>query len=102
MSKTVQFQIIQFGLQKQFHFLKLSLAYIHSLNIKTVLFQAIQFSQSTEFSYISPIDSTLSGATTPDPSRPGRNDNKGVLSIPQNSSITGTSPSECIESYLDT
>ena len=30
---------------------------------------------------------------------PGRNGNEGVLRIPQSSSITGTSPSDCLVSY---
>ena len=32
-------------------------------------------------------------------SGPGNNGNKGVLRIPQSSSITGTSPSDCLVSY---
>ena len=59
---------------------------------KTVLFQAIKFSTSTQFSSIWPIDKTLSGATTPGQNWPGSNGNKGVLRIPQSSSITTTSP----------
>ena len=30
---------------------------------------------------------------------PGSDDNEGLLHIPQNSSITGTSPSDCLVSY---
>ena len=59
---------------------------------KTFLFQAIQFSQtgiSTQFSSISPIDRTLSGATTIGQSGLWSNGNKGVLRIPQSSCITG-------------
>ena len=41
----------------------------------------------------------LSGATMPGQSGPGSNGNEGVLYIPQSSSITGTSPSDCLESY---
>ena len=41
----------------------------------------------------------LSGATTPSQSGPGSNGNEGVLHIPQTSSITGTSPSDCLVSY---
>ena len=66
---------------------------------KIVLFQAIQFSISTQFSSIWPIHSTLSGATMPGLSRPGDNGNEGVLHIPQSSSITGTSPSDCLVLY---
>ena len=39
------------------------------------------------------------GATTPGQSGPGSNGNKGVLLIPQSSSSTGTSPSDCLVSY---
>ena len=66
---------------------------------KTVLFQTFQFSISTQFSCILPIDRTLSGATTPGLSGLGNNGNEGVLHIPQSSSNTGTSPSDCFVSY---
>ena len=67
---------------------------------KTVLFQAIQFSISTQFSSIWSINRALSGATTQGLSGPHGNGNEGVLRIPQSSSITGTSPSDCLVSYL--
>ena len=51
-------------------------------------------------SSIWPINSTLSGATTPGQSRPGSNGNERVLCIPQSSSITEASPSDCLMSYL--
>ena len=41
----------------------------------------------------------LSGSTTPGKSEPGSNGNEGVLRIPQSSSITGVSPSDCLISY---
>ena len=41
----------------------------------------------------------LSGAAILDQSGPGNNGNEGVLCIPQSSSITGTSPSDCLVSY---
>ena len=66
---------------------------------KTVLFQSIQFSISAQFSSILTIDGTLSGATTPGQSGSGIDGNEGVLHIPQSSSITGTSPSDCLVSY---
>ena len=53
----------------------------------------------TQFSFIWPIDSTLLGATTPGQSEPRSNGNKEVLGIPQNSKITGMSPSDCLVSY---
>ena len=71
------------------------------LNVKTFqfLFQTIQFSVSTQFSSIWLIDRTLPGATTLDQIGSGSDDNKGVLCITQSSSITGASPSDCLESY---
>ena len=49
---------------------------------KTVLFQTVQFSFSKLFISIFPMDGNLSGATTPGQSRPGCDDNEGVLRIP--------------------
>ena len=53
-----------------------------------------------QFSTRSEVKDTLweSGATSPDQSGPGSDGNKGVLHIPQSSSITGTSPSDCLVS----
>ena len=68
-------------------------------NIKTVLFQTIQISVSTQFSSIWPINRTLSGVTTPGQSGPESDGNKGVLCVPQNSSITGALPSDCLVLY---
>ena len=59
----------------------------------------MQFSINTQFSPIWLIDRTLSGATTPGQSELGSDGNKGVLHIPQNSSITEASPSDCLVSY---
>ena len=50
-------------------------------------------------SSIWPIDRILSGATTPNQREPGSDGNEGVLLIPQSSSITGVSPSDCLVSY---
>ena len=66
---------------------------------RSVLFPTIQFSIRMQFSSIWPIDWTLSGATTSGQSGPGKIGNEGVLCIPQSSSITGTSPSDCLVSY---
>ena len=55
-----------------------------------------------QFSSIQPIDRVLSGATTLGQSGPGNDSNEGVLCIPQSSSITGTSPSDCLVSYTRT
>ena len=63
---------------------------------KTDLFLSIQFSIRTHFSSIWPID--LLGATTPGQSGTGSDLNEGVLRIPQSSSITIASPSDCIVS----
>ena len=41
----------------------------------------------------------LPGVTIPGQSGPGSNGNEGVLHIPQSSSITGTSLSDCLVSY---
>ena len=56
----------------------------------TVLFKTIRFS----------INRTLSGATTPGQGGPGSDGNEGIMRIPQNSSTAGTSPSDCLGSYL--
>ena len=53
-------------------------------------------------SSIQPIDRALSGATNPGKSGPGSDGNEGVLHIPQSSSITAASPSDCLVSYEDT
>ena len=45
------------------------------------------------------MDRTLSGATTPVQSGLGNDGNEGVLHIPQSSSITGASPSDCLVSF---
>ena len=82
-----------------FYFKRFSLASIRSLNIKTDLLQVIQFSISAQFSSIWPIDRTLSGTTTPEQSWTGREGNEDVLRIPQSSSITGTSSSDCLVTY---
>ena len=50
-------------------------------------------------SSIWPIDRTLSDATTLSQSRSGSDGNEGVLCIPQSSSITRASPSDCLLSY---
>ena len=70
------------------------------LYISTVIFQTIQFSRSAQFSFIWPIDRTLSAATIPGQSWLGNDGNKGVLYITQSSSITEDSPSDCLVSYL--
>ena len=72
------------------------------LNVKTVLLQTIQFSISIDFSSIWPIDRTLSSAATPCQNWPGSIGNEDVLHIPQSSSITEASPSDCLVSSQDT
>ena len=67
---------------------------------QTVLFQTIHFRVSTWFSSIWPIYRTLSGSTTLKMSGPGSDGNEEVLRISQSSSITGTSPSDCLVPYL--
>ena len=80
--KDSPFQTIQFSLQKQFHFKQFNLAWVRCLNVRTVLFRVFQFSIDTQFSCISPTESTLSCATTPGQSGPGSDGNEGVLYIP--------------------
>ena len=75
-------------MSKQFYFKQFS------LNAKTVP------SQTTQFSFILPIDRTLSGAPTQGQSGPGSDGNEGVLYIPQSSSIPETLPSDCLVSYI--
>ena len=48
------------------------------------------------------MDRALSGATIPGQSGPRNNDNEVVVRIPQSSSITGISLSDCLVSYQDT
>ena len=50
-------------------------------------------------SSIWPIERTLLGAATPGQIGLGSNGNEAVLHIPQSSSITGASPSDCFVSY---
>ena len=45
------------------------------------------------------IDRALSGATIPAQSGPRSNVSEGVLHIPQSSSITGATPSDCLVLY---
>ena len=87
-------------MSKQFYFKQFN-SVSTVLISKIFLFQAIQFCISTQFSSILPIDRTLSGATTPGQSGPGSNGNAEVLRIPQSSSITGTSSSDCLLLYAE-
>ena len=89
----VLFQTIQFCIITQFK---------HRVKFESILFQTIQFSVITQFSSIWQINRTLYGATTPGQSTPVSNGNEGVLCIPQGSSITEVSPSDCLVSYQDT
>ena len=50
-------------------------------------------------SSIWPVHTTLSGTTTLGQGGPGIDGNKGILSVPQNSNITGASTSDCLMSY---
>ena len=100
MSKLL-FQSIQFNISAQFQRQKAVLFQTIQFSIstlfkcqKTVPSQTIQFSTSTQFSSIWSIDRTLSGQ-----SGPGSDGYKGVLNIPQSSSITGTSSSDCLVLY---
>ena len=102
MLKTFLFQAIQFSQTVLIQTVQFSIIIIFvytQLNIETVLFQVIQFSISMQFTSIWPIDRTLSDVPTPGQSGSGSDGNEGILYIPQISSITGTSPSDCLESY---
>ena len=55
-------------------------------------------SEQSQFSSIRLIDTTLSGDTTVGQIGPGSDGNKGVFRIPQSSSMTGTSPTDCLVS----
>ena len=70
------------------------------LNVKTVLFQTIQFSISTQFSFIWPIDRTISRATTPSQNGLGSDGNKGEQRIPQTFNVTEVSLSDYLALYL--
>ena len=66
------------------------------LNVSTVsMSKTVLFSIRIWFTSIWPIDWTLSGATTPGQNEPGSD------GIPQSSSITGTSPLDCLVSYSE-
>ena len=75
------------------------------LNYQTVLFQTIQCSISHLFALSLNLKKfylthrTLSGATTPGQRGSGSDGNKGVLHIPESSSIAGASQSDCLISY---
>ena len=60
----------------------------------------IQLSISMQFISILLLDKTLSRATPPDQSEPGSDRNDRTLRIPQSSSVTRTTPSDCLVSYL--
>ena len=69
--KTALFPTIQFSIR---------IVFVYSLlNVKKVLFQKVQFRISTQFTFISPIDRTLSCATTLNQSGPECDGNKEVL-----------------------
>ena len=93
MSKTVLFQTIPFNI---------SIFFVYTQLNKTFLFQNIQFNISTQFNSAWSKDRTISGSTTLAQSGPVSDGNKGVLHVSQSSSITGTSPADCLASYSDT
>ena len=100
MSKTVRFQTILFSIIMQ----------VPRLIVKTFLFQAIKFSETvqiqtvqlsirTQFSSILLISRTLIRCYHSVPECRREWWQWRVLCIPQSSSITGTSPSDCLVSY---
>ena len=89
--ETVVLQTIRFSI---------SIVFVYTqLNVKTVLFQTIQFSICTQFSSIWPIERT--GATTPGKSGSRSDGNERILCIPQSSSITNTTPLDCLVLYME-
>ena len=96
------FQVIQFSQTALIQTIQFSISIVFvytRLNTKQ-FFLTTQFCISTQFGSIWPLDMTLSGATTPGQTVPGSDGNEGVLCIRQSSSITGTSPSDRLVSYL--
>ena len=102
-----------FYINNQFYFKYHPLVWAHSLIIKNIsilfrpiqfsqifLIQTIQFSISLHFSSIRLVYRAQSGTTTPGKSGPASDGNEGMLRIPQSSSITEASPSDCLASYL--
>ncbi len=73
---------------------------IHRVNVKTVLFQIIQFSINTQFKSKKQLSKKTTVQFYLTQSGPGKDGNNGVLHTPQSSSITGTSPSDCLVSYV--
>ena len=63
--------------------------------IKQFYFKQFSLALSTQYK----CQTVLSGTTTPSQSGLGSNGNKGALCIPQNSSITAATPSDCLVSY---
>ena len=72
--------------------------------IKYIWFSLVGFNgTSTIVGYLmpNPIDRNISGVTTPGQSWPRSDGNKGVLCIPQSSSVTGVLPSDFLCHILD-
>ena len=115
--QTVLFQTIQFNKSTKLNgskycqislTIQLSISHLFTqLNDQTFLFQTIQFSMNHLFAHslnvkqfclthrLDPIRCYHSSQ-----SGPGNNGNEGVLCIPQSSSITGASSSDCLVSYI--
>ena len=73
---------------------------VKNISISSYSVYSIQFSISMPLVLFNPyIDRALSGATMLGQSGPKSNGNEGVLCIPQDPSITGTAPSDCLVSY---
>ena len=63
-------------------------------------YAVIQCNISTNYSSVWPIDKTLSGTTSPGQSGLSSDGNKGILHTSKSSSVTETSPSDCLVPYL--
>ena len=71
---------------------------ISSNSVKHMSFLCTQFKCQTVL--FDPMDRTLLRATTPVQSRPWSDNYKGVLHIPQSSSLTEASPLDWLMAYL--
>ena len=88
MSKLVLFLTIQLIISTVFC--------LYTVECKTVLFKKFSLAYACSLNV-----KNSSISNTPGQSGPGNNGNQGVLCIPQSSSITGASSSDCFGSYQD-
>ena len=97
--QTIQFSVSTISVSKTVLFKTIQFSISTVSMTKTVLFQLIQLGISMQFSSIWLIDRTPSGASTLGHSGPESDGNEWMIRIPQSSSFTRTSPSDCLVSY---